>query len=246
MVATPVFEGPLDLLLELIEKAELDITSFALAQVTDQYLEYLRSLPSRDAAAVSAFLVIAAKLLQIKSEALLPRPVVRPAGEEDPGLSLAQQLIIYRRFKQLANYLAGREAAGLQTFLHISPVTDLETHVDMTGITLSDLVFAAQGVYHRERDIVSINEVVSIPVLTIKDRIRSILGRVKSGKIFSFKTITSGSVDRIDLIVTFLAVLELIKRQVLTARQESLFDDIQFEPESGWTGEEEIEYENGE
>src|SRR5512144_516146 len=97
-VATPVYEGPLDLLLQLIERAELDITTLALAQVTDQYLAYLRAMEEHAAEEVSAFLVIAAKLLQIKSEALLPRPPVREVGEEDPGAALAQQLLMYKRF----------------------------------------------------------------------------------------------------------------------------------------------------
>ena len=87
-VSTPVYEGPLDLLLQLIERAELDITKLALAEVTEQYLEHLRSLQERAAQEVSAFLVVAARLLQIKSEALLPRPPVREAGEEDPAEAL--------------------------------------------------------------------------------------------------------------------------------------------------------------
>ncbi|HZD57883.1 MAG TPA: segregation/condensation protein A, partial [Anaerolineales bacterium] len=84
-VATPVFQGPLDLLLQLIESARLDITKLALAQVTDQFLEHLRNLEDHRAEEVSFFLVIAAKLVQIKSEVLLPRPPVREEGEEDPG-----------------------------------------------------------------------------------------------------------------------------------------------------------------
>jgi segregation and condensation protein A len=101
-VATPVYEGPLDLLLQLIEHAELDITKLALALVTDQYLSRLRDLQERAAEEVSAFLVIAARLLQIKSEALLPRPPVREAGEEDPGEALARQLLAYKRYKEIA------------------------------------------------------------------------------------------------------------------------------------------------
>ena len=99
-ISTEVYSGPLDLLLQLIEKAELDITRLALAQVTDQYLEYMHNLEEQDAAEVSAFLVIAAKLVQIKSSALLPRsPVPSLEPEEDPGEMLARQLIIYKRFK---------------------------------------------------------------------------------------------------------------------------------------------------
>lgn len=245
-VATSVFQGPLDILLELIEHAELDITHLALAQVTDQFLEYLHNLENREAAEVSAFLVIAAKLIQIKSEALLPRPVQRAQGEEDPGRTLANQLIIYRRFKQIGELLADREARGLHTYLHIGATPDLETRLDMEGITLSDLMFAAQAIYARDRDMVTIHEVVSIPLLTIRDRMRWILHRIKSGELFSFRGITNGDTSRVELIVTFLAVLELVKQRIIVAQQEQLFEDIQFEPEPGWIGDENIEYENGE
>jgi segregation and condensation protein A len=96
-VTITVYEGPLDLLLQLIEHAELDITAVALAKVTDQYLAYIH-LMQVPADEISAFLVVAAKLLQIKSEALLPRPPVREVGEEDPAEALARQLRIYKRF----------------------------------------------------------------------------------------------------------------------------------------------------
>jgi segregation and condensation protein A len=242
-VATPVYQGPLDLLLELIEHAELDITSLALAQVTDQFLAYLRNLVDCDPGEVSAFLVIAARLIQIKSEALLPRPVQRPPGEEDPGQSLAQQLVIYRRFKQIGEYLGSREEAGLRTYLHIGTAPDLETRLDMTGVTLSDLVFAAQAVYAGSRDLNTIHEVVSIPLLTIRDRMRWILHRVKSGQALSFKNFTEPHQTRIELIVTFLAVLELVKQRILFARQDQLFEDVHFEAEPGWTGDEDIDLE---
>ncbi|HJS28904.1 MAG TPA: ScpA family protein, partial [Anaerolineales bacterium] len=97
-VSIPVYEGPLDLLLNLIEQAELDITRVALAQVTDQFLAYLQNLTIVSPEEISAFLVIAAKLVQIKSEALLPRPPARAEGEEDPAEALARQLRIYKRF----------------------------------------------------------------------------------------------------------------------------------------------------
>ena len=89
LVATPVYQGPLGLLLQLIERAELDITKLSLAHVTDQYLKYLENLPELTAEEISSFLVIAAKLIQIKSESLLPRPPTRDPGEEDPGEALA-------------------------------------------------------------------------------------------------------------------------------------------------------------
>ncbi len=105
LLITPVYEGPLDLLLQLIEKAELDITKLSLAIVTDQFLDYIKNIPENSIENVSSFLVIASRLIQIKSEAILPRPPVREPGEIDPGEALAQQLITYKRFKELANFL---------------------------------------------------------------------------------------------------------------------------------------------
>src|SRR5512133_314296 len=127
-VNTDVYEGPLDLLLQLIERAELDITTLALAQVTDQYLAHMRKMQAADgsgqsAAEVSGFLIIAARLLQIKSAALLPRPVATASEEEeeDPGEALARQLLTYKRFKELAGALTERETAGLRTHLRVTP-----------------------------------------------------------------------------------------------------------------------------
>ena len=100
-VATEVFQGPLDLLLQLIERAELDISKLALSEVTDQFLDHMKQLTDRRVERVSEFLLVATRLMQIKSEALLPRPVVRLPDEEDPGEALVQQLIIYKRYKEI-------------------------------------------------------------------------------------------------------------------------------------------------
>src|SRR3990172_392978 len=97
-VDTLVFEGPLDLLLQLIEHAELEITSLAIAQVTHQFLVYLKELKETAAEEVASFLEVASRLVQIKSEALLPRSPEREFGEEDPGEALARQLLAYRRY----------------------------------------------------------------------------------------------------------------------------------------------------
>ena len=107
----------LDLLLQLIERAELDITKLSLALITDQYLEYIHKLTDLEADEVSAFLVIAAKLLQIKSEALLPRPPQREPGEEDPGEALAKQLIMYKRYREIAAILNQREVRWVKNLL---------------------------------------------------------------------------------------------------------------------------------
>ncbi len=139
-IDTPVYEGPLDLLLQLIEHSELDITKLSLALVTDQFLEYLHQLIDVAADEVSAFLVIAAKLLQIKSEALLPRPPDREAGEEDPGDALAKQLIAYKRYREIAGILMQREEAGLRTYLRLAPPPKLEGNFDLAGLTIEDII----------------------------------------------------------------------------------------------------------
>jgi segregation and condensation protein A len=107
-VQIPVYEGPLALLLDLIERAELDITAVSLGQVTEQYLAYVRALENVTADEISSFLVVASKLIQIKSEALLPRPPVREVGEEDPAEDLARQLRLYKLYKEVGIWLEER------------------------------------------------------------------------------------------------------------------------------------------
>ncbi|MGC8874517.1 MAG: segregation and condensation protein A, partial [Chloroflexia bacterium] len=111
-----IFQGPLDLLLHLIEKEELDITRVALAQVTDQYLDHIARMPRRDPAELSAFLVVAVKLLWIKAQALLPRPPSSEPEEEDDGEALLRQLQEYRRYKQAAQQLRTWMEEGRQEF----------------------------------------------------------------------------------------------------------------------------------
>lgn len=231
-VSTAVYEGPLDLLLELIERAELDITSLALAQVTNQYLAYLQNLEEHDPASVSAFLVIAARLLQIKSAALLPRPALSEPHleeEEDPGEALARQLIQYRRFKQLAGWLAQREETGLRTHLRVAPPQiKVEAKLDLTGLTLQDLVRAARDIFINQPSLTELSKVVSIPRITIREKIFSILETLKIHRTTHFKNLLR-SKDRVEIVVTFLALLELIKQRIVQAQQGTLFGDIHME-----------------
>ncbi len=233
-VQTDIYAGPLDLLLELIEKAELDITRLALAQVTDQYLEYLHHLQEQNAAEVSAFLVIAARLVQIKSAALLPRPVVdNPAAEEeDPGEALARQLILYKRFKELAGYLQIREGAGFHSYLRLAPAAKVVAtpHLDLSGVTLFDLIDAARSVFFNRPTLTSLDRVVSMPRVTIRERISSILEILRRVKTTSFRALLRPAATRVEVVVTFLALLELIKRHIVAADQSTLFADILVEP----------------
>ena len=244
-VATPVYEGPLDLLLQLIEHAELDITRLALAQVTDQYLEYLHKLEEHAAEEVSAFLVIAAKLLQIKSEALLPRPPIREIGEEDPGDALAHQLIAYKRYREIANLLSEREARGLHTYLRLAPPSRIEGVLDLSGVGLADLVEAAQIVFDTAQKL-SLSTVVTPPRVTIREKIAIIRRLVRDRQRTTFGALLEGRRSRLDIVVTFLAMLELVKRHFLNVRQETLFGEISLEPDLTWDEGEEFDLEFGE
>lgn len=243
-VSLPVYEGPLDLLLNLIERAELDITSVALAQVTDQYLVYVRAMQSEvSAEQISVFLVIAAKLLVIKSEALLPRPPVREAGEEDTGESLARQLRLYKRFKEIANWLAEREAQGLRTYLRVAPPPKVEGRLDLSDITLADLLAAAEAIYAAGQDKQALGTVISAPKVTIREKIRYISQLLREKDRATFRQMVNTAHTRLEVVVTFLALLELVKRYRVAALQDGLFSDIQVEPLEAIGEDEEFELE---
>jgi len=241
-VALPVYEGPLDLLLQLIERAELDITAVSLAQVTDQYLAYIHEMqvPPDE---ISAFLVVAAKLIQIKSEALLPRPPVREAGEEDPGESLARQLRIYKRFKELANWLDDRQEKRLRTYLRVVSPLHVEGKLDLSDVTLTDLLAAAQTIFAAEQNKAELGTVISAPRITIREKIAWIASRLAQEPCTSFRSLLGKKPSRLEVVVTFLALLELAKRYRVSVTQERLFDDIRIEKTAEWQENEELEIE---
>lgn len=242
-VHTPVYEGPLDLLLNLIEHAELDITSVSLAMVTDQYLVYINSLEQINADEISAFLVIAAKLLQIKSEALLPRPPVREPGEEDVGRSLVDQLKLYKRFKEIGGWLHERQDLNLRTYLRIAPPPKVEPKLDMSNLTLEKLVAAAVEAFSKENEKKPLGDVIAPPRVTIREKIDLIAKLMKDVERSTFRSLLNQGASRLEIVVTFLAMLELVKRYRIHAHQEGLFDDIEIERMEEWTDDEEIEIE---
>jgi segregation and condensation protein A len=241
-VQIPVYEGPLDLLLHLIERAELDITAVALAMVTDQYLKHIRAMQEARAEEISAFLVIAAKLIQIKSEALLPRPPVREVGEEDPAENLARQLRIYKRFKEIANWMEVREKSGFRSYLRLAPPPKIEGRLDLSDISLEDLLHAAENIFSDEKDKQALGTVISAPKVTIREKISYISEHLSKGEQASFRELIRSAKTRLEVVVTFLAMLELIKRYRVAARQETLFGDIEIQRDD-WQPEEEFELE---
>jgi segregation and condensation protein A len=241
-VTIPVYEGPLDLLLQLIEHAELDITAVSLAQVTDQYLAYIRQMqvPANE---ISAFLIVAAKLLQIKSEALLPRSSVREAGEEDLGEALARQLQVYKRFKELANWLDEREARHLRTYLRIAPPLKIEGRLDLSDTSLADLLAAAEAILAEGADKQALGTIISAPRITIREKITLIAERLGIHSKATFNSLLGQKPSRLEVVVTFLALLELIKRYRVAAHQMGLFTDIEIEKIEDWGKDEELEIE---
>ena len=245
-VMTPVYEGPLDLLLQLIEQAELDITKLALAQVTDQYLSHMRSLAKQLPEEVSAFLVIAAKLLQVKSEALLPRPPVRDEGEEDPGEALARQLLAYKRYKEIANILKNRGDARLHTYLRLAAPPKVKEKADFGEFSLADLLDLAKKVYSKIDDRLELGTVVRAPRVTIREKIGLIVNQLREKRQTSFTQLLGTKRSRLDVVVTFLAMLELVKRHFVRASQDDLFSEINLETANGWQDDIDFELEFGE
>jgi segregation and condensation protein A len=236
-VNTPIYEGPLDLLLQLIERSELDITTLALAQVTDQYLVHMRAMQEQNVAEVSGFLVIAARLVQIKSAALLPRPSlqVTEEEEEDPGEALARQLITYKRFKELSGVLSRREDEGLRTYLRVAPpAIKIEARLDLSSLTMKDLVQAAREIFFSKPDLPALSRVVSMPRVTIREKIHMIVSSLRDFRITTFHSFLKQRNDRLEVVVTFLAMLELIKRHVVNASQLDLFGEIEVQATGDW------------
>ena len=226
-IDTPVYQGPLDLLLQLIESAELDITSVALAQVTEQYLQHLEALQDLPADEISAFLVIAAKLIQIKSEALLPQQSSSTDEEEDLGNELARQLIAYKRYKEIADLLAVRKDLGYQTFIRLSPAyVDQKKNLDLEGFGVKELFNLASSIFQKDLERQSISTVVERPKITIKDKINQISEKFKFADELTFEDLLGDVYSRFDVVISFLALLELIKGNYIKVVQEGIFNQI--------------------
>lgn len=228
-IETKVYHGPLDLLLSLIEKSELDITKLALAEVTDQYLEYLNSIKDKFADEVSEFIVVAAKLMQIKSEVLLPRPPEREPGEEDPGEDLIQQLLIYREFKNISKILEKRLEEGQHSYLRMAPPPKIEGKLDLTGIDVDNLYEMAVHLYQLADDRKPVEEVIELSHVTIKDKIKMIHRVLLSHSATKFSDLFEEHYTKLDVVVTFLAMLELMKQYYLQVNQDELFGEISIE-----------------
>lgn len=233
----PAFEGPLDLLLHLIETQELDISAISLMAVTDQYLKTLGQLEEIEPGALADFLVVASRLLYIKSYHLLPKP--RPEGEEQDeeasGDALVRQLLEYRRFKEVAGLLRTREERGLRVYIRTAPRPDLPRKLDLANVDVNRLQQALRRVLARLPVDPPLPKVKTYAITVAEQiaNVREFIGQHQSGKAgaapttpVSFIELLSRGATRLEVIVTFLAVLELVKQNELEVMQDDTFGEI--------------------
>ena len=228
-VELPDFEGPLDLLLSLIEREELDITKISLAHVTDQYLAYLEVLKEVNPDELTDFLIVAAKLILIKSEMLLPRPPasVIEEEEEDVGDELARQLILYKQFKEVSGQLKEIEDRSQRNFVRVAPLSPkIEPKLIPGAGSLEQLLQAGREAFVIKPPDPAVDEVVSPEVITIGQQMIHIRQEITAQQQVSLQTLLRGNSNRLEIIVTLLAVLELIKRGLVRVDQTGLFGDI--------------------
>jgi segregation and condensation protein A len=232
-VQTPLFEGPLDLLLKLIEEQELDITKVALAQVTQQFLQHVEAMrEDPDIEDIADFLVVAAKLLWIKSRALLPRRKTSEktaTDEDDVGDELIRQLRTYRQYKEAAQQLRERDAADLRSHVRVAPLPrPREVHVDLAGLTAAKLCELAQAAFYpteRPRP----EDAIQRPRISVVQQIRLIRRRLKQLSKVGFRSLLGRRPTRLEAVVTLQAILELIKQKAVQAQQSQRFGDIMLE-----------------
>ena len=226
-VDVTAFQGPLDLLLQLIEKEELDITRIALAQVTDQYLVHIRGMSRRDPAEMSSFLLIAARLLWIKSHVLLPKAPVAAAPEADEGDDLVRQLQEYRRYKEAAQQMKGWLEQGRRGFGRVAPPPrPIVRPAELEGATLDALLDALQ---RRIQELTPEQRRHPLAVpreVTLADRARRIHTLLRERAQVYFHEILEEAPGVEEVLVTLWAVLELIKRRWIVVEQEDLFGTI--------------------
>jgi segregation and condensation protein A len=225
----PAFEGPLDLLLHLIEREELDVTAVSLLAVTEQYLAHLRSADRIDIGRLADFIAIGARLLLLKSRALLPRE----PGEEDGGAAdddadaLVAALREYRRFRELAEDLRAQGEAGRSYRREAAP-PQLPLGTGLDGVPMEALTAAFRDVLDR----IAEAQAASAPPfprerVRLRDRIELLAARLEAEPSLSFQRLLGSSTSRLQVVVDFLAVLELIKVGFLEATQPEAFGDIE-------------------
>ena len=224
-VKTQQFEGPLDLLLSLIEEQKLDITQIALAQVTEQFLHYIKQLEQLDATTLADYLSIAAKLLVIKSKAILPSLDVE-ADEEDLALDLTEKLLLYKQFKEVGKHLKHLDNRRRQSFTRTLAFSERISFWPDEGVSPDVLHNSILKVINSLKELDNLPKAKIREAISIQEKIDQ-LQMVLSQKIETkMSDLLATARNKPEVIITFLALLELIKQRIFTVEQETLFTDI--------------------
>lgn len=240
-VKLEVFEGPLDLLLHLIDKNKIDIYDIPIVEITSQYMEYIRNMEREDLNVMSEFLVMAATLLDIKCRMLLPKEVNEEGEEEDPRQELVEQLLQYKMYKYVASELKDREGdADFVMYKKPSIPEEVEQYVEpvdldrlLGDLTLSRLTDIFRDVMKRQTE--KIDPVrskfgkIEKEEVSLTEKFTYIHGYLKEHRRFSFRSLLKKQHSRMHIVVTFLAILELMKLGEIYVEQDHTCGDILIE-----------------
>lgn len=237
-VKLQVFEGPLDLLLHLLEKNKVNIYDIPIVEITSQYMEYIEEMKRQDLNVMSEFLVMAATLIDIKSRMLLPKDPKQEEEEEDPRAELVQQLLEYKMYKCMAFELKDRQI-NAEKIMYKTPtipkeVMAYEEPVDlqelMSDVTLARLNEIYKSIMKKQAD--KIDPVrskfgkIEKEEVSLEDKMVYLEEYAMNHEHFSFRNLLETQAGKIEIIVTFLAILELMKTGKIMISQEYIFDDI--------------------
>src|ERR1700716_3255155 len=230
-VKLEVFEGPLDLLLYLIKRDEIDIYDISIERITRQYLEYLQAFKELQIDIAGEFVVMAANLIYLKSPSLLPldqQPPEEDAEEDDPRWDLIRQLIEYKKFKEAAAQLQVRALEQERIFTRDGGVAHVagEAPLRLAEVGIFQLIHAFQNVIKRVEAREDLQEIFG-EHFTVSDKIDIILKRVANGASVRFSELFGEIASRVEIVVTFLALLELIRLKQVRAIQRNVFDEIE-------------------
>ena len=229
-VKLEVFEGPLDLLLYLIKRDEIDIYDISIERITRQYLEYLQAFKELKIDIAGEFIVMAANLIYLKSRSLLPldqQPPEEDAEEDDPRWDLIRQLIEYKKFKEAAAELHHRELEQERIFTRDGGSTAIsDAPLTLQEVGIFQLIHAFQEVIKRVEIRENLGEIFA-ERFSVSDKIEKILQRVSRGTPVRFSELFAQIASRVEIVVTFLALLELIRLNQVRAMQRKMFDEIE-------------------
>ena len=230
-VVLPTFEGPLDLLLHLIEQHELDIRDIPIAFVAKKYVEYIVLMEELNIDIASEYLVMAATLTHIKSKMLLPVPPADQEDDEEEGLDpraeLVRRLLEYQKYKRAAEQLGGGDVLGRDVFVRGLPAPSVEGPAPIAGLSLFKLLDAFQSVLSRANQ--KIDHQIDLERFSITDRINQLVDLLQVHKKLNFEQLFEGATSRGDLIVTFLALLEMTRLRMTRLEQEAPLEPIVIE-----------------